>query len=387
MNNIKQKFLKLTLSFICLFIISGCESVPSSKTSKSEANKKIVKVAIVLPSSGAEAALGQEYSQIIKMGLGDGAKTKIQVTSYDAANEQVLDASLEKILEHDTDIIIGPIFSEPTKKVVSKTAGKEIPIITLSNNPVLADRQVFVFGHAPMRQLEFMVRYLLEKQYQHYIVLLPAGGHSQTVGKVLEDMIASKGATLAKIEFYSDLGEDLERAIKVASDSVDNLNEADDNLKQPVLLIADDPKALKTVFASIQKYNLDKKAVIAGDNRLDIDMPGNINILYTGSNKMVNSNMSARAEKLGIKHISFMHILAYDAGQIVSSYIGDDYNKNSFLNELNTSPSFSGLSGKIHFTDSIALREYDILKRENGKYVTISTVSQSKEPSANTLNP
>jgi hypothetical protein len=226
-----------------------------------------------------------------------------------------------------------------------------------------------------MRQLEYMVRYLLEHQYQHYIVLLPSGGHSQTVSKILQAMISSKGADLVKIEFYSDLGEDLERAIKIASDSVDNLNEADDILKQPVLLIADDPKALKTVFASIQKYNIDKKAVIAGDNRLDIDMPGNINILYTGSHNLVSTNVINRAKKLGINHLSFMHALAYDAGKMVSGYIGEDYNKNSFLNKLNTGTAFSGLSGKIYFTDSIAQREYDILKRENGKYTTISTES------------
>lgn len=386
MLNIKQKFLKLTLSFACLLTICACESIPGSANSKAHSHEKIVKVAIMLPTSGAEAAISREYSQIIKMGLSDSAKTKIQVTSYDAVNEQVLETSLEKLLEHDTDLIIGPIFSEPTKKVVSKTSGKEIPIITLSNNPVLADRQVFVFGHAPMRQLEYMVRYLLEHRYQHYVLLLPEGVHSQTVSKILQDMITSKGATLAKIEFYSNLREDLERATKIISDNVNNLNENDDNLKQPVLLIADDPKALKTVFAYIQKYNLDKEAVIAGDNRLDINISGNINILYTGSHNLVDTDIASRAEKLGIKHISFMHALAYDAGKIAGSYIGEDYNKNGFLDKLNSS-AFSGLSGKIYFTDSIAQREYDILKRKNGKHITVPIESPMQELSPNVLNP
>jgi ABC-type branched-subunit amino acid transport system substrate-binding protein len=373
MANIKQKILKFILSFAALVILSSCESFNTGgkqKSAHSDAND-LVKIAILLPLSGPEGNLGMEYNKAIKMGLSDAAKTKIQVTSYDAVNEKTLEESLEKLLENKTDLIIGPIFSEPTKKVINKTAKAEIPIITLSNNPVLADKKIFVFGHAPMRQLEYMVNYLLENQYQNYVILFPRGHHYETVGKILQDMIKAKGGDLAKIEFYTDLDEDLERAIKVISDTIDNINEMDDNFKKPVLLIADDSQSLEKVFTFIQRYNIDKTAVIAGDNRLNIDIVGNIDIMYTGSRNMMSNNLAVKAEKAGIKHMTFMHALAYDAGKIVGDYIDKDYNKNSFLNKLNTNSSFVGISGRIHFTDSIAQRGYDILKRQSGKYIDI----------------
>ena len=123
----------------------------------------------MLPLSGSEAALGKEYAQMIKLGLADGAKTKIRVTTYDSANPETLSKSLDKILEDGVDIIIGPVYSEETKAVAEKVKGKGTIVISLSNNPVLADKQTYVFGHAPMRQLEQITNYFLEKKHQNYI--------------------------------------------------------------------------------------------------------------------------------------------------------------------------------------------------------------------------
>ncbi len=372
MSNIKQKILKFIISFACIVSISACSQTDKSSERKNIADQKGIDVAIVLPLSGPEAALGKEYAQMIKLGLSDGAKTKIRVTTYDSANSETLSKSLDKILEDGVDIIIGPVYSEETKAVVEKVKGKGTIVISLSNNPVLADKQTYVFGHAPMRQLEQITNYFLEKKHQNYITLLPAGRYSNTISKILKDMITSKGATIARLEFYGSTPEDLEKSLRLVSDTVDTLNENDYDLTRPVILLADDQSALETLLKHAQKFSLDKKAILAGDSRIDLNLSEPITTIFTGSLNIVNFDLPARSAQLGIKHISFIHTLAYDAGRLVGNSIGPNYSKTKFIEQLNSSEPFSGASGSIGFVDSIAQRKYDIIKKENGQYKSVS---------------
>lgn len=372
MLNIKQKFLKFIISFACLFSISACDQIKDFSDVQKMLGKNIVDVAILLPMSGPEAELSKEYAQMIKIGLSDGAKTKIRVTSYDTTDKQKLDESLDKILEIGSDIIIGPIYSETTKIVANKVRGKGTLVLSFSNNPVLADKQIFIYGHAPMRQMEQLTNYFLENNYKNYIALLPSGRHSTLVSKILRDMIANADGTLSRIEFYGNSPEDIAKSIKLISDSVDHLNENDFNLTQPVILLADDSATLQLLYNNARKYNLDKKAIIAGDSRADIDFTPPVDIVFTGSLNIMNTDLLARSKKAGVSHISFMHAIAYDAGKMISDNIGTGYNKTKFLSKMNSPEPFIGTSGSIHFIDSIAQRKYDIIKKENGEYKTVT---------------
>ena len=241
----------------------------------------------------------------------------------------------------------------------------------MSNNPALADDKLFVFGHAPLKQLDRMINSLLDNDYKNFIALLPAGNHSHNMTKIIQSLTIQKNATLVRAEYYSDAPESIDKSVHLISDAVDNLNEMEDNIAKPVVYIADDSKSLNLLFGSINKYNLDKKAMIAGDNRIDIDYPQSVDIVFTGSLNILNSNILERAKELGIPHMSFMHAMAYDLGRMTAEYIGDRFSQERFLGRLNSKEVFIGISGNISFTDSIAQRQYDIIKREEGVYKTL----------------
>lgn len=369
MNNIKQKFTKLIISFYCLFALNACESGHNVNSSKKNMSNNVTEIALLLPLSGENELLGKQYAGLIKMGLGDGAKTKIKVTSYDSSDEAKLKDSIKRILEQKTKIIIGPIYSKDTKILSAQIKGQDVIAMSLSNDPTLADNNIFVFGHAPMRQMEQITTYLINNEYKNYIILLPAGRYSQTVSKIIQNIIANKDAALSRMEFYNNSDEDIEKAINIVADTADNLNEYDENLKRPVVIVGDDPENLKRIYKIAKNFNLDKKAIIAGDNRIDVDQDQQFDIIYTGAIALDNGDLKQRAATLGVNHFSFMHTLAYDAGKIIASSIVNGYNKEEFLSRLQSSEKFSGLSGKIYFVDSIAQREYEIIRKQNGAYV------------------
>ena len=369
MNNIKQKFTKFIISFCFLLGLTACESSNNNTNSKKNlSNTTLTEVALLLPLSGENELLAKQYAGMIKMGLGDGAKTKIKVTSYDCSDEIKLKESIKRILEQKIKIIIGPIYSKDTKVLSAAIKDKDVIALSLSNDPTLADNNMFIFGHAPMRQIEQITTYLINNEYKNYVILLPTGRHTQIVSKIIQNIIANKEATLSRMEFYNNTDEDIEKAVNIVSDTVSNLNEQDEILKRPVVIVGDDPENLKRIYQFAKNFNLDKKAVIAGDNRIDVIDDKQFEIIYTGSITLENGNLKQRAATLGINYFSFMHALAYDAGKIVASNIIGNYRQEDFLTRLKSSKKFSGVSGKLYFIDSIAQREYEIIKKQNGVY-------------------
>ncbi len=369
MNNIKQKFSKVILSFMCLIFLFACQSNRKVATTSKYAVQKTLEIAILMPLTGEHAELGKQYNELIKMGLEDGSKTSIHVTSYDGSNEKQVLAAMDKIVSRKTKIILGPLFSNLTSLIANRAKANNILIITMSNNPALADKKLLVFGHAPLKQLTRIVNYFANNDYKNFIALLPSGSHAQNINQLIQNILIQKNATLVRSEFYASVPESIEKSVLTVSNSIDNLNAIEDMATKPVIYLSDDSKNLYLLFNNIRKHNLDKKAVIIGDNRIDIDYSELMNTIFTGSSNMFNSNILKKSKSIGINHLSFIHAVAYDLGMITSKYINNKFTEEQFLGAINN--TFFGISGNIHFVDSIAQREYDIIKKEYGLYSVI----------------
>jgi hypothetical protein len=374
--------IKIILSFIILFIfsivISSCSDA-TKEISLSKPKEETTEIAILMPMTGEDSVAGTQYNHLIKMGLHDGLKSRINVTSYDGADARQVTAAMKKIIARNTKIILGPLYSELTSLISAQATAHNIIIITMSNNPVLADNRLFIFGHAPLKQLKHIVNYFLDKDYKNFITLLPASNQSRTTANIIQNLVVQKNATFAKSEFYLPTPDSINKSVQLVSENVDNLNEIDDIETKPIIYINDNPSNLNLIFNAINKYNLDKKAVIIGDNRIDIDYSGSINLIFTSSLNMVNSNLDESAKKIGINHLSFMHLLAYDIGRITSHYIGEQFIPEQFLARLNSKEAYIGFSGNLHFVDSIAQREYDIISREGTIYKTLTDTTTTCE--------
>ncbi len=372
MNIIKQKLLNILLLSLCFFSLFSCQTPKKVIVEEQIVVKQPVEIAVLMPLTGENAVVGKQYNALIKMGLEEALQTYAHVTSYDAANEKQVLSAMEKIIARKTKIILGPLYSNLTTLIAPQAKAHDIIVITMSNNPVLADNKLFVFGHAPSKQLTKIIKYFADSDYKNFIVLLPSGQHSHTSNQLIQNILIQKNATLVRSEFYSNLPESIEKAVNIVSASVDNLNEREETSTKPIIYISDDSKNIPLLFASITKHNLDKKAVIIGDNRIDIDYPESINIMFTGSLNILNSKVVEKAKNIGINHLSFMHSMAYDLGRMTAKYMGTDFKQGRFLSTINSTSPYIGISGNIHFIDSIAQREYDIIKKENNIYSTFS---------------
>ncbi len=363
MNNITLKLIKLALIFYFLITLTSCSNNANFN------NTTPTKVAILMPLAGENQIIGKKYTDLIKLGLARKAKTKFKVTSYDISNRAKLKDAVAKILATKTDIIIGPIYSDETRFVASQIKNKDIIMLSLSNDPTIASDNIFIFGHAPIKQINQITDYLIANGHKNYLTLFPDTIHGHNISKIIQNKITTQDKIIKSQEFYQENLENLPKIVTKISNIVDELNEQDENLTRPVIFLNDNKANLQKIYQLAKDINLDKKAVIAGDNSLDIGFDPNFEIMHTGSMKIYNEKLTNKVLAFGIRRLSFMDGVAYDAGEIVAHYIDKKYVKENFINKVKGLKKFYGVSGKIYFIDSIANRDYDIIQRRNGNYI------------------
>jgi hypothetical protein len=361
MMNIGQKLLLC----IILFTLSGCQSTKEYTPPK-------VNVAVLMPLTGKDAAVGKRLASLIQLGLEDGLQGQIDLMTYDAADEKTAQMMMDKIIAKKTKIVLGPLFAPVTYAIMPVAEANNITVITLSNNPAIAGGNIYAFGHAPMRQTERIINYFLQKGHRDVILLLPTGTYSKTMSTIVQDMALRNNAAPVHTEFYNNEPESIASSVAKISSVVDNLNEVEDSNFKPVIYVTDDAQVLELLFSALKKYNLDQKALIIGDNRADIYFPDGINITYTGSLNYMNYGLDKKAsELLDIHHLNFMDLMAYDLGRMTAHYLGHGLSQEQFVSRLRSMEGYIGASGSIIFDDNIAGRRYDIIERTGRQYKTI----------------
>lgn len=366
MNTIKHKISKFILSFFCIFSLASCESLDF----RQKQDTQHVKIAILLPITGPNALKANEYEKAIKMGL-SSAKAHMNITTYNSSNHDSLEKSLNEITQNGTDVIIGPIYTEPTQIVAEHIKKTNIIAISLSNNPILASKQLYVFGHAPMRQLKQITQHYANLNSSNFITLLPAGAYAQRTNKIIDGILHKENRQLVKSEFYDNSEVSIDEAVKKISNKVDEINENAENMTKPTIIIADDSTNLAHLLLQIKKMHLDKKANIISDNRIGVTLDREMKLTYTGSTNLFESDFITQCRAKDIKDLSFMHLLAYDAGKIVADAIGEKFNAGNLMTKLNSSQSFKAIAGNVSFVDNIAQRNYQIITKSKGKFKVV----------------
>ena len=358
--------LKILSSLILLLLITSCTS--ENKTQHITSTN----IAVLMPITGENGKLGQRLATMIEAGLNDALEGNIKVITYDIAEKERLPGIAAKLKARGTKLVLGPIFSANTQEIVQLMQPDALTTITLSNNPALASQNVFVFGHTPMKQTQRVVGYMLDKGYKDFIVLLPANKYAREVTSVISNMVQEKGSQLVGSEFYSEKQESIDVAIQNIISIVDNINESEDSHMKPVIYISDDTYVMKDLMNTLKKHNLDIRAILIGDDKIDVEYNQPTKFLFAGSIMAYNDPILYKNKNiLGVNHLTSLDLVAYDLGKITSYNLGQNLTSDQFLARLNSGHLYQGASGLIKFVSGVADRKYDIIMRDNEQYSLI----------------
>ena len=166
-----------------------------------------VKVAILLPLTGKNAALGQAMLNAAQQAVFDAGENNFELQPHDTAVSGAAEAA-QAAVTGGAQLIIGPLFASDVSEVkpVAQRAG--LQMLPLSTDTSLADRGVFVMGLAPGAQVDRVVAYAIAHGATHFAALVQDTPYGVLVGQEFRNAVAQQGGFLVEVETYGSSAQD-----------------------------------------------------------------------------------------------------------------------------------------------------------------------------------
>ncbi len=193
--------------------LGGCAIVPKgpreappatrptpAPTSTLPADQQRHRIALLVPMTGSNAAVGQSIANATTMALLDTNASNLRITTYDTAAG--LREAARKAVSDGNRLILGPLTADAIAPVVAEAKPARIPVISFSNDTSAASADAFLMGQVPAQSISRTVRYVRGKGAQSFAVLAPEGDYGQRAQAALKAAVARFGGKVAAVESY-----------------------------------------------------------------------------------------------------------------------------------------------------------------------------------------
>ncbi|WP_247712954.1 penicillin-binding protein activator [Qipengyuania intermedia] len=190
----------------CAIIPKTAEPAPPAPTPEPSATSlpqdgERHRVALLVPMSGDNGAVGQSIANATTMALLDTNADNIRITTYDTARGA--QAAANDALADGSRLILGPLLGSNVAAVRSTAAAENVPIISFSNDTTVAGPGVFIMGHIPEQSISRSVEYARQQGANTFAVLAPESDYGSRAEAALRSALTSYGGRLVATERYS----------------------------------------------------------------------------------------------------------------------------------------------------------------------------------------
>lgn len=174
------------------------------------------KIALLLPLSGGNAAIGKSLANATTQALLDTGALNIRITRYDTATGAT--AAAQQAIRDGNRLILGPLLSDNVTAAAKVATPAGVPIISYSNDTSVASDMVFIMGFVPDQSIERVVRYARSQGLSRFAGLIPDGVYGQRASSSLLRAVRNAGGSVVRLENYSRSNNSLETAVKKLSE-------------------------------------------------------------------------------------------------------------------------------------------------------------------------
>lgn len=212
-------YLRAFLITLGVLALAGCQSIipkgsvpstPSEQPTAPETSGPVEdvlptdterhRVALLLPLSGKDAAVGQSIANATTLALLDTKAENLRITSYDTASGAK--AAAEKAIADGNKLILGPLFADNVVAVAPVARAAKVPIISFSNDVGVAGNSVFIMGYIPSQSIDRVVGYAASQGIKRIAGLVPAGTYGQRASSALLAAAKQSAVTVVSLQNY-----------------------------------------------------------------------------------------------------------------------------------------------------------------------------------------
>ena len=130
------------------------------------------RIAVLVPLTGRDAALGQSILNAANLALLDTGGQRIRITAYDTASGAVPAAN--EALAEGNGLILGPLLAEDVRAVAPVARRADVPVVSFSNDISVAGDGVYVMGFNPGQSIQRVVAFAHSRGVNRFGALVPA---------------------------------------------------------------------------------------------------------------------------------------------------------------------------------------------------------------------
>ena len=158
------------------------------------------RIALLLPLSGKDAAVGKSLANATTLALIDTKASNIRITSYDTARGAL--PAAQRAIADGNRLILGPLFSDDVVAIAAAASAAKVPIISFSNDVGIAGNNVFVMGYVPAQSIDRVVRHARAQGITRFAGLVPAGTYGQRASSAMLAAVSRAGGTVVAMQNY-----------------------------------------------------------------------------------------------------------------------------------------------------------------------------------------
>ena len=159
------------------------------------------RVALLVPLSGQNGAVGQSIANATTMALLDTGARNLSITTYDTAPGAR--GAAARAIADGNGLVLGPLLGSDVSAVRGVTAAANVPIISFSNDTSVAGPGVFIMGQIPEQSIARSVGHVRQAGARNFAILAPEGEYGDKAEAGLRSALEAGGGTLVARERYA----------------------------------------------------------------------------------------------------------------------------------------------------------------------------------------
>jgi ABC-type branched-subunit amino acid transport system substrate-binding protein len=158
------------------------------------------RVAVLVPLSGRDAALGQSILNAANLALLDTGGQRIRITAYDTAAGAV--PAVNEAIAEGSGLILGPLLAEDVRAVAPVARQNDVPVIAFSNDVSVAGNGVYVMGFNPGQSIHRVVAFARSRGVGRFGALVPASVYGERSARAMTEAVESEGGRLVGAQTF-----------------------------------------------------------------------------------------------------------------------------------------------------------------------------------------
>jgi ABC-type branched-subunit amino acid transport system substrate-binding protein len=175
------------------------QPVPQAETLPEDETRH--RVALLVPMSGDDGAVGQSLANATTMALLDTGAENLRITAYDTAGGA--SAAARRAVTDGNTLILGPLKRENAGAVRAEARAGNVPVISFSNDADIAGSGVFVLGHLPEQSIARSMEYLARAGVQEISAIAPQGDYGDRAVEALRRSAAAEEVGVGTVQRYA----------------------------------------------------------------------------------------------------------------------------------------------------------------------------------------